>query len=438
MILTKVGFKKRRGNSINDVKLRLWITFSTIAITTSFVVFLAFGLRLVMFEESQIEKLLASFKQVAINHYQLVQEPFSELSEHVSVYYGDSQFDETISAMRPFRLNDFTKNYSFTDFEPNIGPENGLVVYHFNFDYQDEIIPTYITVSAIAIDFGDDNWDALLGISMLLIVFLITVLRFSLKRVFDGLMSPITDLTEQLAEKDDAEFTTSERATDELKLLASHLNSYKKMKERVSKQELMFAKYASHELKTPIAIVLGAANLQAMSEDPEFQAKQRERIIKAGDGMQETVEVLLNIVKQENADTSSLYDVNNCLPQLERYKDKLDSPVSLKVNIDEQMQINLPPAVLSIVIKNLVENAIRFTSKGEISVTISDQAISVRDTGKGLTDAQETEHGLGLLIIRRICQSYGWQFGLVNNVDGRGCTAAMTLSSKTCSLTRLT
>ncbi|MCZ8498782.1 hypothetical protein O9929_15125 [Vibrio lentus] len=58
------------------------------------------------------------------------------------------------------------------------------------------------------------------------------------------------------------------------------------MKDRLAKQEMMFAKYASHELKTPIAIVLGAAELQAMKpNDPAFQTKQRERILGAANGM---------------------------------------------------------------------------------------------------------------------------------------------------------
>ncbi len=428
MILTKAGFKKKRGNSIHDVKLRLWITFSVIALSTSFLVFLAFGLRLVLFEEAQIEKLLGSFEQVAVKHYQLEQEPFANLSEHVSAYYGESNFDDTLKSLQPFKVDGFTKNYTFLDFKPNSnrGPSgNGLVVYHFNFDYKGETIPTYLAISAFAIDFGDDNWDALLGISTLLMIFLLVVLRISLKRVFDGLMSPISELTEQLVSEKDTEFKTSPHSIEELQQLTTHLNRYKQMKERVAKQELMFAKYASHELKTPIAIVLGAANLQAMSDEPNFQTKQRDRILKAGQGMQETVEVLLNIVKQENVNQHSQHAVSSSQLQLDKYRSKLNQGVELHVDIEQNAELNLPVSVLNMVLKNLVENAIRFTESGEIRVKISGTAIQVIDSGSGLTETPETEHGLGLLIVQRICQSYGWRFQLLNNPQGKGCAATM-------------
>lgn len=427
MILTKAGLKKARGNSIHDVKLRLWITFSVIALSTSFLVFLAFGFRLIMFEETQIEKLLESFEQVAIKHYQLSQEPYAKLSEHVAAYYGESQFDASLKAMQPFKVDAFTKNYAFTDF--NFGKEEsfhkGIVVDHFRFDYQGKSIPVYLTISSIAIDFGDDNWDALLGISTLLMLFLMIVLRVSLKRVFDSLMSPVSELTEQLASEKDDEFSTSEHAIDELKQLTAHLNRYKRMKERVAKQELMFAKYASHELKTPIAIVLGAAHLQEMSNEPAFQAKQRERILKAGQGMQETVEVLLNIVKQENVNPQTQHAVVLPQLQLERYEAKLNQGVELHIDVAPNVQLNLPSAVLNMILKNLIENAIRFTEQGEIRVSISEQTIQVVDSGSGLIDYPETDHGLGLVIVQRICQSYGWHFELLNNTMGPGCTAQM-------------
>ncbi|MCZ8488848.1 hypothetical protein O9992_21790 [Vibrio lentus] len=70
------------------------------------------------------------------------------------------------------------------------------------------------------------------------------------------------------------------------RLTTSHLNSYSKMKDRLAKQEMMFAKYASRRLETPIAIVLGAAELR--SHEPNiclFQTKQRERILGAANGM---------------------------------------------------------------------------------------------------------------------------------------------------------
>lgn len=426
MILTKVGFKKRRGNSIEDVKLRLWITFSAIALSTSFLVFLAFSVYLILQEENQIEKHLVSFQDVAIKHYELQQVPMSNLSQDVKVYYGKSVLSDTIKSFKNIELNEISRDYSLADFYKNDFFHSGNVIYHFEFNFEGSTIPTYLVINPFAIDFGDDNWSALMGISMLLMIFLLIVLRFSLKRMFDGLMSPISDLSQQLANQPDDEFSISERSIDELKQLTSRLNSYKLMKERVAKQELMFAKYASHELKTPISVVLGAANLQAMKADPHFQVKQRERIIKAAEGMHDTVEVLLNIVKQENVrhkDQRFNVDLNSI--ELTAYSANLTGQVKLTLTVLPDTEINLPRSVLNIVLKNLLDNSIRFTQSGSIAITIGPNLIQVIDSGTGLSDQAETEHGLGLLIVERICQSYGWTFSLENTLNRPGCIAML-------------
>ncbi len=431
--------RKNAGNSIEDVKVRLLRSFSTVALTTSFFVFLSFSAHLILQEEDQIESHLRSFEQVAVKHYYLEQVPMSYLSKHVIVYYGDSYLSETVSNLKPFGINEVKRDYSFRNSKKSENDNGfwvnydfkGSIVYYFEFEYQGSVIPTYLAIDSTEIDinFGDDYWDILMGISMLLMIFLLLVLRASLKRVFDSLMSPISSLTEQLAEKKDQDFDVPEQAIDEIKQLTRHLNGYKQKKERLAKQELMFAKYASHELKTPISVVLGAANLQNMKSDTDFQAKQRERILKAATGMQETVEVLLNIVKQENANRNDQYfDVVEKDIVMERYRQKLQPGVELTLEIETGCQINLPMSVLNMVLKNLIENALRFTEQGEICVAIDSHSIKVTDTGPGLSDKPETEHGLGLLIVNRICQSYGWKFELQDSPKQQGCLAQMTFT----------
>ncbi|WP_099608202.1 sensor histidine kinase [Vibrio coralliilyticus] len=430
--------QKRHGNSIESVKFRLMIHFSAIALTTSFLVFFAFSIGLVLQEEEQLEDHLRSFQQVAIKHYQLEQVPMSYLSKHVIAYYGESYLSDAVKRMKPFAPNQVKRDYHINEIKRDIKPNipdflldsydlHGYVAFYFEFEYQGAVIPTYLAIDSFALDFGDDNWDTLMGISMLLMVFLLLVLKASLKRVFAGLMSPISTLSEQLAEKKDQDFDVPEQAIDEIKQLTRHLNGYKQKKERLAKQELMFAKYASHELKTPISVVLGAANLQNMKSDTDFQARQRERILKAATGMQETVEVLLNIVKQENANRNDQYfDVVEKDIVMERYRQKLQPGVDLTLEIETGCQINLPMSVLNMVLKNLIENALRFTEQGEISVIIDSHSIKVTDTGSGLSDKPETEHGLGLLIVNRICQSYGWKFELQDSPKQQGSLAQMT------------
>ncbi|NUW74340.1 HAMP domain-containing histidine kinase [Vibrio mediterranei] len=405
--------------SIKQVKARLLRTFSLIALVTSFLVFFAFSLHLALEEDDQIEHHLVSFEEIAQSYYQLRQVNQAQLSKSVTAYFDANMLPKRIAQQGSFPLGKVTKYNTFL--------EDGFLVYHTKFKFNEQTIPLYLTIDSRAMDFGDDSWDTLMIISMLLMVFLIFVLRLSLKRVFDTLMSPISSLSHQLASNQDGAFSITEHSILELQTLTEHLNSYTQMKERVAKQELMFAKYASHELKTPIAVVLGAANLQAMKQDEAFQTKQRERILKAANGMQQTVELLLNIVKQENASPDSLSTkVNEQDLELAKYYSSASKDTKVTVQIEEGTAVNLPLIAVRMIVGNLLDNAIRFTANGEISVRISSQEICITDNGCGLNNNNDIEHGLGLLIVHRIAESYSWQFTLSNNTNGNGCCARLT------------
>lgn len=413
----------RTTNSIEDVKKRLLFTFSIIALSSAFFVFFGFSLHLVFNEDDQIEQHLQSFKKIAKDHYALVEEDKAQISPHITAYYSEVALEKKFSHHLPYTLKKVTKFNKFDD--------NGYMIYYDIFyDKNGVLTPLYLTIGIRSIDFGDDKWDILMLLSLSLMVFLIGFLRFSLRRVFDGLMSPLSELSTQLENKHEKDFAVSERSIDELKQFTHHLNDYKQLKERLAKQEMMFAKYASHELKTPITIVLGAANLQAMKEGDEvFQAKQRDRILIAASNMQVTVELLLNIVKQENVTQDGCYDINEAALNLDSYESHLSEGVLLLVNVDSFEQTNLPEVVINMLLKNLLNNAIRFTQVGSITVTVTRDLISVVDTGKGLNGKPETEHGLGLLIVQRLCASYGWCFELKDNNDSKkepGCSAILS------------
>lgn len=417
--LREILFNQSLGNSIEDVKKRLIFIFSVLALSTSFFVFFSFSLYLIFNENTQLELYLRSFEQIAKDHYSLVKGDTASLGPYIQAYYSDVDLDSEITELLPLVNNSVTQLRMYDD--------DGFLVFYSSFlDNQGNTVPLYLVVGNRAIDFGDDGWEVLMLSSFGLMCFLILFLRFALRRVFDGLMSPVSELSEQLSNNSQDDFKVTRHSIDEIQQLTSHLNDYKQMKERLAKQEMMFAKYASHELKTPIAVVLGAANLQAMKDDPDFQAKQRERILVAANNMQATVEVLLSIVKQENVrNATDLHLVQESDLQLGKYSNKMEAGVVFRSEIESNCQLNMPPVVLNMILKNLLNNAIRFTQQGEIALLIDSHCIQVIDSGSGLTDKLETEHGLGLLIVKRLCDSYGWTFELSNNVT-RGCCAKLT------------
>jgi two-component system, OmpR family, sensor histidine kinase VicK len=100
---------------------------------------------------------------------------------------------------------------------------------------------------------------------------------------------------------------------------------------------------------------------------------------------------------------------------------------------------------LTQVVSNLLGNAIKFTSEGEISVNLSrddtDQlvVVSVNDTGQGIdpeiiprlfrkfATKSMVGTGLGLYISKRIIEAHGGKMWAENNPDGIGATFSFTL-----------
>ncbi|MEZ8686294.1 sensor histidine kinase [Vibrio splendidus] len=412
-------------------------TFAVIALVSSCVVFFVFSLRLVWQEEAQIESHLKSFKGVAEQFYKrLSPEGSLKLSDNVTAYYGEGDFTDQLKKLPPMALDTVDRQRFEIRLSENDFLIPGVVVYHFSFEDQGNNIPTYIAISSFDMDLWDDSWGVLMATSTLLMLGLIIVLRITLKRVFDQLMAPIENLSTQLSKHESDNFHVPTNTVDELQMLTSHLNSYSKMKDRLSKQEMMFAKYASHELKTPIAIVTGAAELQAMKpNDLAFQTKQRNRILGAANSMSATVEILLNIVKQENSSTEkTLTAIDEAAIDLSKYRTMLAPGVELLLNIEPDTTLNMPLPIVNMMLKNYIENALRFTTQGKITVIIHSNTISVTDTGAGLSDDTKTEHGLGLIIVNRIGDSYGWTSTLIDNAhsdsipDTCGCTAIFSRS----------
>jgi signal transduction histidine kinase len=98
---------------------------------------------------------------------------------------------------------------------------------------------------------------------------------------------------------------------------------------------------------------------------------------------------------------------------------------------------------LTQVVSNLLNNAVKFTEEGVISVsaeTKGDQVIiTIRDTGQGIASEisprlfskfatkSETGTGLGLFISKSIVEAHGGKIWAENNSDGKGATFSFSI-----------
>ncbi|RTZ15817.1 HAMP domain-containing histidine kinase [Vibrio aquaticus] len=306
------------------------------------------------------------------------------------------------------------------------------MVFKGQYTQDGEAKPIVLLTLIDRVEFGVDE----LIYSGVIVVLFVAGLMFTfgtiLYRLSIRLIEPLNDITTQL----DQEFIDVEKAfsihpqsAQEFQLLTARLNQYRSELNLTLKREQAFARYASHELRTPLTVIKGANTLLTRSELTSFQERQIHRIQDASREMATMVDALLSIVRYErNIDDA---------PQREILEKEItaiieaNSAQAMSKKLDIQLSCNGSPstrateAVISMVLGNLLRNAIAATEHGQISVCLDKTELSITDDGAGLSDTpNEDGHGLGLLIVDDLCQRYGWEFKLSNHPQ-RGCTASI-------------
>lgn len=233
-----------------------------------------------------------------------------------------------------------------------------------------------------------------------------------------SVISPLTQLTKSVDQLDVEDYYIEDGQfyKDEVGILAAKINSFLNRISEFIEREKSFTRDASHELRTPIASSRAAIDIALSS--PE--------------GQTESMSNLLNRVKRANMDMSHLIETFLLLGREQTEKeekttfilhelilDGLNDNAYLKrkevtclVQIDPSTTVFLPRKHLSIVLNNLIRNALQHTSNGEINIEGDIEKIKVTDSGAGFVkEEQTTRHGsgIGLKIVKRISKIHGWR-----------------------------
>jgi signal transduction histidine kinase len=221
---------------------------------------------------------------------------------------------------------------------------------------------------------------------------------------------------------------------DEIDELARTFDRYFDRLAAFVERERAFATDASHELRTPLAAIRGAAEL--LAEDPSLspvQATRVARITRTAEDMGELIAAILLLARESDEPIDAPCDANriagNCI---ERYR-SLATARNNRIDLDLAGEVHLavPAAYFAIVLANLVHNAIAHTRDGSIVVTLDDKRLVVRDTGSGIPPADlahvferhyrgadSSGAGIGLSLVKRICERLNWQISVANRASG--------------------
>ncbi|SBS30240.1 Sensor protein BasS [Marinomonas spartinae] len=260
---------------------------------------------------------------------------------------------------------------------------------------------------------------------LLLVISLWVVMRISAR-----LTNPLARLSQELEGRNAQDSTPipvpDGAATREIHQLVSQLNSYQNQIQALLHRERAFNRYASHELRTPLMVMKGALTLLGKSDSKVFLERQRVRMSSACQEMEDYITTLLSLTREDDIDAMLLREVDdNELQAIVRAHTEYNSgkPVEVVQHRHGAVKTKLPMPTLHILIGNLVKNAIACTEQGQIDLIMSDQEIKVVDPGCGLQGKPSGEsYGLGLMIVRDICQKYHCEFSLKDN-EVQGCTA---------------
>jgi signal transduction histidine kinase len=281
-------------------------------------------------------------------------------------------------------------------------------------------------------------------------VFLFTGLAFvigwwSSRRV----LSPLTDLArrvEGFSSRANPEKLAPHFAQDEVGELAAALDDYAARMTALVKRDREFNADVSHELRTPLAVIRGAVEL--LQAGPDLPPKTRERLDRieraARQSADLTTALLLLSRNERGSGSAELCKVCQSLVEANRAQ-LAGKPVAISLAGREDVVVNAPEAVVSVALGNLIGNACKYTQEGEVRVVVHADRVDVEDTGPGLSveDASRLFErgyrgsyaggtaggGIGLSIVRRLCDLYGWTVSIAPRAE-RGAVATLVFAEK--------
>lgn len=231
--------------------------------------------------------------------------------------------------------------------------------------------------------------------------------------------------------------------------------------EKNNKAQTEFINIAAHELRTPTQSIIGYCEMLDLFPERGKQyldrlARNADRLYTLTSDLLDATRIDIGILNLNNVDfnlTDTIREVADDIRKKPYLVNKNADVDKIKPNI----QLTLPshPIVvhadkdrIAQVLSNLLDNAIRFTNSGTITVSAKPCSsnlvkVSVKDSGKGIDPeihpklfhkfATKSDRGvgLGLFISKSIVEAHGGSIFGKNNKDGSGATFSFTLPAVT-------
>ena len=267
------------------------------------------------------------------------------------------------------------------------------------------------------------------------------------------------ETSREIQSENEALFMTSQTistdwSTDNRRAVSLFFSNISEEKKLENAKKDFFAN-ASHELKSPLTSILGYAQMieQGFLETKEEVKEALEKIRQEGKRMNDIISEMLDLSRLESESKSEEYKVLSLQEALEHNINLLLTSANeknIEIRIEgENFSVYLIKEDLDILLKNLLENAIRYNKQNGkvlISLVKEKHLLSIQDTGIGIPEESLSRiferfyrvdksrsrklggTGLGLSIVKHICTNERIQIHVASKLD-EGTTFTLTFPS---------
>jgi Signal transduction histidine kinase len=373
---------------------------------------------------------------------------FSVFDQDKNLIYSN---DEIKDGKKRHEEGDKRKNHKEKTFEHS----DGLIYTSRTVKIKDNIY--YIQITKNFEDIGSKT-GALVEILATTIVFGTLISFFSGSFLSKRLLKPIQEITmaaRKITSKSLDKRISTNGADDELKDLADTFNSMIERLEKDFEKQRRFVSDASHELRTPIAVIHGHVNLlNRWGKNDEVQLNRSLATLKSEtDNMNKLIESLLLLAKGDN-NVFVIKKEEILLSPL--FKEVVDETLLnhneflISYTCEDSLKINGDYNLLKQVLRILIDNSIKFSNSSE-EITIEAKQkdrktfVSVIDKGVGIpseslpyifdrfyrVDESRTKStggtGLGLSIAKQIIEAHGGKISVESEL-GKGTNITFMIS----------
>lgn len=300
-------------------------------------------------------------------------------------------------------------------------------------------------------------WQLALGLAGLWLLLsggLIALIGWAAGRVLRPLRT-ITNVAQSVTSADlDTRVDVPDEADHETALLGRTLNALLDRIEEHVEALRTFTANAAHELQTPLTILRGHVEIALRRDRPAESYRETLRLLEDRLGeLVRTLRALLTLTRLDRTGSLEREPVDLAAltgKEAESFREQAEEDgLTLSVETDEAAWVSGQPDLLREAVHNLVDNAVKYTPEGEVTLAVErDGPDTVRlictDTGVGMDEEELSQitarfyrgsgadqttadgSGLGLSLVQRIVEKHDGQLD-VTSTPGEGTTVTVFL-----------